>query len=305
MAKTFQQAITDVSVLANDATLNIGGSNETTTKSLLNMGIKFVLSMADWNFNKTYVDITSVDGTQGYAIPQNAARVSDVFVYANSIWYTPVEIKDETKWRQLNYTTTDESDATQFWHFSMANGKVELYPTPASNGNTIRVNYTKKVRDLSDTTGYSTGTISTTANGSTITGAGTTFTARMVGSSLKITSTTTAAGDFWYEIMSYTSALSIAVKPTVPATIAGASYTINEMIPFAEGFEDIAIWFALDKYYQTKEMPGMANQYSMMWRDALQEMKARDQRSVKGLLKREDGSQVIDSNYNPWTISIS
>lgn len=306
MAKTFATAISDFANLANDVTLGTSGSNVALSKTLMNMAIKYVMNLADWNFNKTSVDLTSVASQQYYLLPYNMERVSYVNVYANALWYTPKEIKHGRTWQQINYVTTTYTDVPLYWYFKNSNANIGIFPTPASAGNTIRVGYTKKLRDLSDTAGYSTGKINTVADSNVITGAGTTFTPRMVGASLKITSATTQTGDFWYEIIGYSGPTSITVKPTVPVTLGGGTtaYTIQEMIPFAEGFEDIATWFALDKYYQMRELPGMANQYSAMWRDALQEMKARDQRSVDGLLKKETPVQYLDPNSDPWAIQI-
>jgi hypothetical protein len=306
MAKTFPQAITDVAKLASDPNLGVGGANVLMAERLLNMGVKYIMNLADWNFNKTNISLTSVASQQDYLLPYNLERVDYVNVYANNLWYTPTEIKHGRVWRQINYVTTNYTDVPLYWFYSNSTGKISIFPIPASAGNTIKVGYTKKIRDLSDVSGYSAGHINTVADSNAITGVGTTFTARMVGQSLKITSTTTQTGDFWYEINGYTGATSITVKQTVPVTLAGGTtdYTIQEMIPFAEGFEDIAVWFSLDKYYQMRELPGLANEYSAMWRDALQEMKARDQRSADGLLKKETPIQYLDPNADPWAIKI-
>ena len=305
MSKTFIQAQNDLAVLANDPLLAVSGASNATAQILLNMGVKYIMAMADWNFNKTSTDITSVASQQAYAIPYNVARVDKVFVYANSLWYAPEEIKSEEQWRKMNYTTSVYSDVAQYWHYSLVDGKVEIFPTPANAGSTIRVLYTKKIRDLSQTAGYATGTISTTAGSGAVVGVGTTFTARMAGQGLKITSATTPIGDYWLEIVSFTDTTNISVKPTIPTTLAGASYTINEMLPFPDGFEDLATWFALDSYYQSREMTAISNRYSSMWRDALGELKARDQRTTGGILKQEPTSGIVNPNYNPWSIEIT
>lgn len=304
MAKTFPQAIGDIATI--DSTLAVGGSNVAMTKRLINMAVKYVMNLADWNFNKTSIDLTSVASQQEYLLPYNLERVNYVNIYANSLWYTPTEIKHGRIWRQINYVTTNYTDVPLYWFYSNNSGKIGIFPIPATAGNTITVGFTKKLRDLSDTSGYSTGHINTVAGSNAITGVGTTFTARMVGQSLKITSATTQTGDFWYEINGYTSATSITVKQTVPVTLTGGTtdYEIQEMIPFAEGFEDIAVWFALDKYYQFRELPALANQYAAMWRDALQEMKSRDQKSVDGILKKETPVQYLDPNSDPYAIHL-
>jgi hypothetical protein len=306
MAKTYVQAQSDVATLSNDPLLAIGASNNALNQTLLNMGIHYVMNLCDWNFNRTSIDLTSVASQQSYLLPYNIQRINYVNVYANGIWYTPREIKSGTIWRQINYVVTNFTDVPQYWHYSNNSGEIDIYPIPASAGNTIRAGYTKKLRDLSDTAAYATGKVATVAASNAIVGIGTTFTARMVGKSLQITSTTTETGDFWYDINSYTSATAITVKNTVPVTIVapGASYSIVEMIPFLDGFENIAVWFALDKYYQMREIPTMAKMYEAMWKETLEEMKARDQRSVDGLLKKESNLSYLDPNADPYSIHI-
>ena len=306
MAKTYVQAQTDVATLCNDPALAIGAANNALTQSLLNVAVHYVMNLCDWNFNKTSIDLTTVAQQQAYTLPYNAERVNFVNVLANAINYTPREIKHGRIWRQINYVTTNYTDVPQYWFYSNKTGQINIYPIPANAGNTITCGYTKKLRDLSDTAYYTTGTITTVADSVTITGSGTTFTPRMVGKYIQITSTTTVTGDYWYEIVGYTSPTVITVKNSVPVTIGGAgtTYKISEMIPFLEGFEDIAIWFSIDKYYQQREIPGMAKQYEQMWREMLEEMKARDQRSVDGLLKRESSLEYLDPNADPWAIQL-
>jgi hypothetical protein len=297
--KSFNQTITDIQGITKD--------NSADTLTLLKMWVNECvhhdLSLSDWNFNKDSKQYTSVAQQQDYDTPYNAAKISYVRIYVGGIWYTPKEVKSGTLWSQLNYVNV-YSDIPIYWHVHNRTRKVSIYPIPSSTSQTIKVGFTKKVRDLS-VADYTTGTISTTANSLTIVGAGgATFNPKMVGRWIKITSTDTVLGDMWFEISDYTNATTILVRESIPVAVTGASYTIAEMIPFMEGFEDIALRYALDKYYQFREKPTLAREYERMWTESLTEMMSRDQRSADGVLEKETPLQVIDPNRNPWAIEI-
>jgi predicted Fe-Mo cluster-binding NifX family protein len=76
---------------------------------------------------------------------------------------------------------------------------------------------------------YRTGTVTTTASSGTVTGAGTTFTAAMVGSKIYIASNSTTVAPYAGTITAYNSATDITVSPVVPTANAGSgqSYYIN------------------------------------------------------------------------------
>lgn len=296
--KTFNQTVTDFQTLSNDASTG----TQTLAKTLVNLANHRILGRGDWNFNKDSKDYTTVALQQEYDPPYNADKIEFVNFYAGSIWYAPKEMRSDDYWTILNRTTV-YSDAPQFWHISTRTRKFGLYPIPSSAGNTIRVVFTKKIRDLS-VADYTTGTVTTVANSITITGAGTTFTPRMVGSWIKITSTTTVLGDMWFEINGYTSATVITVRESVPVAVAGASFTISELIPFPDGFEDIPLWFALDKYYQMREKPTLGREYERMWKEALEELERRDVRSATGILEKQTPITPVDPNSDPYAINI-
>jgi hypothetical protein len=180
---------------------------------------------------------------------------------------------------------------------------VELYPIHSSASDTVRIYFTKRVRDLS-LADYTTGTLTTVANDKTILGAGTTWVNKMAGRWLKITSTVEGIGDMWFEIDSVTDTTHLEIKENMPVAVAGASYTIAEMIPFMDGFEDIALWYALDNFYQMREMITQAREYERKWKEALDEMEHRDLKSVDKLLEQETPVSIIDPNRNPWGIEI-
>ena len=273
-------------------------------KGWINDCIHKVLSLSDWNFNKSYKDYTTSASQQAFEKPYNAAKIDGVRVYTGGVYYTPKEIKSDSLWRKINYVVT-YSDVPSFWFVNNETGKIEIYPTHSSASDTVRIYFTKRTRDLS-VTDYTTGTVTTVVNDQTITGAGgATWVNKMAGRYIKITDTSNVIGDMWFEIDSVVPATpTLEIKENMPVASAGASYVIAEMIPFMDGFEDIALWFALDNFYQMREKPVLAREHERKWKEAIQEMMMRDQRSTEGVLVQEEPVGTINPNTNPWGIEI-
>jgi hypothetical protein len=273
-------------------------------KTWINDSIHKVLSLSDWNFNRSYRDYTTSANQKEFEKPYNAAKITNVRVYTGGVYYTPKEVKSDKLWEQINYVAT-YSDVPSFWHYNDETSNIELYPTHTSASDTVRIYFTKRTRDLS-VADYTTGTVTTVANDQTITGAGgATWVLKMEGRDIKITDTSNVIGSMWFEIESVVPATStLEIKENMPVASAGASYTIAEMIPFMDGFEDIALWYALDNFYQMREMPVMAREYERKWNGAISEMMGRDQKSADGVLVQEEPVEILDCNVNPWCITI-
>jgi len=297
--KSFTQSGTDFTTISRDASAN----NLALGKSLINTCIKKIISISDWTFIRDSKDYTSVAAQSEYDPPYNAARIASVQVYTGGMWYVPKEIRDDEQWRVIT-STTASSDIPQFWFISTSTKKICLYPTPVLATNTIRVYFTKKIRDLS-VADYTTGTITTTLGSTAITGALTVWTKRMIGEYIKITSADTIVGDYWFEITEVTDATHLTVREVVPVAVAGANYTIAEVIPFPDGYEDIPLWYALSMYHLMREQPTLSREFERMWKEGLDELKLRDARSVRDILEQQDFSGVVDPNYNPWTITLT
>lgn len=298
--KSFTQTYTDFQTITSDSSTTA----LSLAKTYINDSVHKILSLADWNFNKSYKDYTTTASQSEFEKPYNAAKVSEVFVYTGGIWYVPKEVKSDSLWRKITYVDV-EADVPSFWHISDETGNIEIYPTHSSASDTVRINFTKRVRDMS-VADYTTGTVTTVADDQTITGAGTTWVDKMEGRWIKVTSTTSVIGDIWFEIESVTDTTHLEIKENMPEAAAGASYTIAEMIPFMEGFEDIALWYALDKYYQMREKVTLAREYERMWKEALDELFKRDLKSASdSVLVKEIDLETMNPNTDPWAIDIT
>ena len=129
----------------------------------------------------------------------------------------------------------------------------------------------------------------------------------MAGRYIKLANTNTEIDGFWFEILSVGSTGALYVREPSPNLTSGTSHTyvISELIPIPDGFEDLPLWYALDRYYQMKEKPNLAKEYERFWRDGLGDLTGRDSRSVTGIVEKEvlgDTNIPPDINSNPWLL---
>src|SRR3990167_5252461 len=111
MAKSFN------SIVADFTTLNQDSSGTAIGKTLLNIGIKKILNVFDWSFNKDFKIISTGTGIQYYDPPYNALKIDYVRTAYGNLWNTPQEVKDSGDWRLLNATTVSSSIHT-YWNIS-------------------------------------------------------------------------------------------------------------------------------------------------------------------------------------------
>ena len=298
MSKSFNQTITDFTTISHDSSAD----NTALGKSLVNTCIKKVLSSSDFTFNKDSKTYASVALQQTYDPPYNAAKMEYVNVYYGGVWYFLKEVRDGESWRKLNNVAV-YSDVPQYWYISNRTKKFGIFPIPASDDTVIKAGFTKKTRDLS-VADYTTGTVTNTADSTAIVGVLTVWNKKMIGRSIKITSADTIVGDYWFEITAVTDATHLTVREEIPAAVAGASYTIAELIPLPDGYDDIPLWYALSVYFQTRE-----KDLSAMWRGeylvGIDDLKSNDSRSAVGILKKQGIVSGLDPNVNPWAIEIT
>ena len=299
MAKIFLQAGTDFVTLSNDSS----AANRTLGYSLMNMGIKEILSRSDFTFNRDSMEYTTGTRKQAYGPPPNASKIDYVNVTVGSVKYSPKEIRSDKDWEKINYVSVT-GDVPYFWNINNISRRIELYPIPSSAGNTVKVGFTKKVRDLGEAD-YTTGTITLTDGTTAVLGGGSaSFTKRHIGAYLTLEGKNSEISDLWFEITARNSSTEVVVREVPSDTITG-TYRIAELMPFPDGYENIPLWYSLDKYYQMREKPVLAREYERMWRDGVNQLEKRDVRSVAGVLEKEYPVEPSDANYDPRSISIS
>ena len=241
--------------LYQEFTKNTETSNVTLGDITLNEGNRKVLKAWSWPFLQRSANITTVASQQSYDLPFNYAKAIAISVTISSQKYTLTEITDRRTWNIINQTTSETSDIATY--FFINGRKVEIYPKPSSAGNTITVDYTIRVKDLS-IADYTTGTITTAPNGDeTITGDSTAWTDKMANRWLRITDSddeNTGDGE-WYEVASITSNTALELQETYngPSIAAGtASYILGQISDIPEDYQILPVYFASYMYWLPK-----------------------------------------------------
>lgn len=192
--------------------------------------------------------------TQVYTLPPYTRKPETVYVTVGNYRYTPKEVTTREQWDKLNQVQISSDIAT---HYHIYDGKLELFPRPASANNVVTINARRIAKDLS-VADYSTGNIDIVTNGSTaVTGAGTPgWTTSMIGRWLKITPSNTASanGDgFWYEIAQVPSSTTLVLTKQYggPSLTTGASaaYTIGEASLIHEPHDTLPVYEGLRVYF--------------------------------------------------------
>lgn len=232
-------------------TNNTSAANSTLGLKLVNDALRYLVGIFFFNERSYIVPGGTVDGQAAYRLPYNVKQVINVTVEIGSTLWQPVEIPTRKRYDALNVIPFD-NDFPQF--FYIYNGEMLLWPTPASDGNEITINYKKRIVDLS-AADYTTGTVSMTNGSTTITGSGTAWTTNMADRWINIPLTalnaTTGDGE-WYQIASVESATSLTLYNEYQGgTAAGATYTIGEVPILPEDYQDLPLYRALYIYHTT------------------------------------------------------
>lgn len=274
---TFSQQQT----LFQDLAIDTSAAALTFGKSAINIGTHILeTELGTHILEETRTGSTSTS-TNVIQLPENCIRVKAFYVTVGGIQYNAQEIYDEDTWREIQANTqASTSDRLRF--FYVRRGILEMFPLAASS-NTYTLIYEATSKDLFNDD-YTTGTITTLANGGTaVTGSGTTFTQSMVGRQFKID-----ADGQWYEIGSFTNATSIGlVKPYQGSSISAgsASFVIGEASKLPEATHHIPVYYALWQYSLSKKDAGSAAMYKGMYEQYMQWAKA--------TFSRRYSSQVI------------
>lgn len=274
--------------LTNDSS----STNLTLGDTLMNEAEREIIGLRAWPFlEKTYVQST-VANQQFYQIPNEIEKVLAVTVTVGTIQYTPTQAPSVDFWNYINTTTNVTSNIPDWWY--VQDGRIGFYPIPAdTTSNAITITGRRRQVDLNKAD-YTTGTIVTATNGSTaIVGSGTSWTAGMKGSYLRITAGNAAGlGDNqWYEIASIDSSTALTlVKPYAGVSIAAgsAAYTLGQSGLLPEDYDILPVYKAAWHYYAViQPMPANADRFEDQYNKRMKDM-------VQGVGRRSDNPVIVN-----------
>lgn len=283
-------------------------TNDTSTTNLtngdlyINADIGRLLGKRDWPFLYRERTAQTTANQQSVEIPRPIKKVKTVAVESGSSRWHPREVPNRDFWNRLNYTiaTAHTSDYPD-WYF-VENGELLFHPTPSTT-RTVYISGRIGLGRL-NIADYTTGTVTSVLGSARITGAGTTWTNSMVGRFIRLTASDTAnsGDDEWYEIESVPSTTAIDLKkPYVGQSVTANSnaYTIGQMSPLPDGYQEAPIYRGVQKYYTGKNIPGAGDKALMFKQmaDDLEEQLADDYGSATDNVVLED--EDLDDRASP------
>lgn len=252
---TFQEAYQEIQSLTGDNSTAGTASH----KLRYNQGYKKILTKFNRPVSGT---ISTTASTQEYKIPYNINKISSVKITISNIDYPMAQIMNEDNWNLANDQGTSFTSRIPT-NYYIRNNSILFYPTPSSSSDTITIYGTLSDKDLSQDN-YTTGTITTLANGGTaVTGNGTSWTTAMIGRYLKINN-----DGWWYKISNVSGATSLTIEKLYGGTsiVAGTeSYVIAEIPQIQEDYQYAPIYYACWNYFLSKRDTAQVATYKALW----------------------------------------
>ena len=222
---------------------------------MINDAIRYLATI--FYFNETSYTVLTVATQQAYQLPSDFEQMIDVTVQIGGLLWTAKESPSRKHFDALNVIPFN-NDFPQYYF--IYNGQVKLYPTPASSGNTITMNYKKRVTDIAmdDVTNVTaSSTVAVTTSTTTVTASVPTFKQWMGMSGwIQFPYSTTDAnnGDNkWYQIASVTSSTVLVLKNAYTgATITAGNFTIGDVPILPEDYQDLPLYKACRMYFSTR-----------------------------------------------------
>jgi hypothetical protein len=225
--------------LYGSLTNNTSTTNLTLGDTLINQSTRKILSGYSWPFLEKTATLKTVADQNYILLPQDCEKLYTFYVDIDDQLYQATELTSKDDFDSLGIT--NECDYPLYYY--VFDRKLYLWPIPSTSDYDVVITYKQRITDL-DTADYITGTITITASSTTVTGAGTTFTADMVGRYIKTTDR------IWYKISAFTSTTVLTIdRPYLGSAITGASYTIGQVSLIPEDFQILPVYEAVMNYW--------------------------------------------------------
>lgn len=269
MAITFQEAYTKFQTLSGST----NATNLLQAKQDINIGYaRFNAAIARYFTRKQgFADI--VANQRYYQTPVDAIRVSNVTITVPGGNPYPLEqVQSEQEWRYLLITPSYSSSFITHY-FVYGNDQIGLYPLP-STAVSSGLRYVYQPSDVFLTKDdYTTGTITLSNGGVTVTGVGTSWSQASMG--MMQFQVTDGSDGNWYDILAVNSTTSITLKtPYVGPSVAATTYRLGQLFIFPTEYDDTPVDYALSRFWESRSNPARAqyhlNKYQASVDDAVE-----------------------------------
>jgi len=294
---SFQGQYTQCQNLTQDTTADA----LTFFKTSLNTGQRILESELGSFYTEETASVTTIASTSTYKTPADFIRLKKAYITIDDVRYVMDEAHDEEEWQVYKRNVDTVTSDTLFKIF-VRRDNFEVYPTPATDDLTITLIYEAGNREqIADD--YTTGTITTLANGAAaVTAADTTFTSAMAGRYLKVTS-----DGVWYKIATFGTTTTLTLDKNYEGlSIASGTevYIIGDMPITPEPTHQIPCFYAAMQYYMGfKQSISKAEYYRKLYESNLKRAKATFGRRYSSKYIPGRSPRPVNSNWYPRNMS--
>lgn len=300
--KTLTSYTTDVPrIINNSASDNISWGLEVIMDSIRTLVTKYY-------FNERTYTVPTIASTQFYNLPPQVKKLINVTVTIGSVVWQPKECPSRQMWDSLNVIQFNQDYPSYFFVY---NGQVGIYPTPASNGNTITLNYKTRIEDLTmaDVTDVTSGaTLAITTNTAAVTASGAAFKQWMAGNWLRVNHNATDAnnGDNqWYQIDTVTDSTHLVLKNKYTgASVTAGTFTIGQVSILPEDYQDLPLYRMGIIYYTTRFPDATrAQMYQKLWDIGEEKLNEEFGAKTSSIILNETDIQLTNPNLYQRSVS--
>ncbi len=302
--KSYSSYQTDIPRIINNSLPD----NITWATEMINDSIRYLVTK--YYFNERSYTTTTVSSQQFYNLPPQVKKIINVTVNIGNVLWQPKECPTREFWDALNVIQFVQDFPSYFFIY---NGKVGIYPTPASTGNTVTFNYKTRLVDLSmaDVTYFtatSSPSVSVVSGNSTIVASTTAFVNWMDENWIRIpySSTNAQSGDNqWYQIDSINSSTQLTLKnPYTGNSVTGGQWTIGEVPILPEDYQDLPLYRMAVIYYTTRFPDAIrAAQYQALWDIGEAKLNEEFGSKTSSVVLTDTDSPIVNPNLFPRTVT--
>jgi hypothetical protein len=238
----------------------------------INQGIKklqVALGLPPQEEERSYLTVTS---TNSYSLPERFIKLIELYTIIGTYRYYADPVYNNDEWGIYQRQTSVVSDRLQKVFVRPSLNTFEIYPKASTASLAMTMIYESFTKDLS-ADDYTTGTITTLANGGTaVVFSGTALTTAMNGRWLK-----TDDGE-WYRIQTVLTATTATLQMPYQGTsiVAGTSaFTISEMPHLPATIHELPVYYALFLHFLgVKRDEKLSADYKGLWENGIKDAKA-------------------------------
>lgn len=230
----------------------------------INIGLGILESELGSFYTEETSTINTIASTSIYKTPANCVRIKSLYITIGTQRYLIHEVFEEDEWNMYKRSTQTSDVLTRFFY---TRDNFEVFPTPTTSSLVMSIKYEAGGTELT-AADYTTGTITTIANGATaLTASGTTFTTAMAGRYIYL------PDGNWYKIASYGSATTLTLDKAyegISIAAGSSTFTIGQLPRLPSPTQHIPALYAVWQYYRGfKQNTEKGNEYKSEYEQAL------------------------------------